>query len=82
VPIHYLLNRYGLANINAWDGNSVQIDDTGGYILSPQIGAGRKENDNSFTGMIMGEAREAGKTNPSVGLLGYASGTRTVFLNS
>jgi hypothetical protein len=27
VPIHFLLNKYGLANINAWDGNSVQIDE-------------------------------------------------------
>jgi len=23
IPIHFLLNKYGLANINEWDGNSV-----------------------------------------------------------
>jgi len=27
VPIHFLLNRYGLASLNAWDGNSVQINE-------------------------------------------------------
>jgi hypothetical protein len=26
IPIHFLLNKYGLANINDWDGNSIQIN--------------------------------------------------------
>jgi len=82
VPIHYLLNKYGLANINEWDGNSIQIDDEGGFILSPQIGSGQKENDNSFTGILMGEVRNAGKSSADIGLLGYSKGDRTFFLNS
>jgi hypothetical protein len=82
VPIHFLLNKYGLSHINAWDGNSIQIDDEGGFILSPQMGAGTKNSDNSFTGVLMGEVRNAGKSNPDVGLLGYYSGDRTFFLNS
>jgi len=40
IPIHFLLNKYGLANINGWDGNSIQINEDGGYILTPQIGSG------------------------------------------
>ena len=82
VPIHYLLNKYGMANINEWDGNSVQIDNEGGFILSPQMGAGHKENDNSFTGVLMGETRLPSKQTPQTGLLGYNAGTRTFFLNS
>lgn len=82
VPVHYLLNKYGMANINEWDGNSVQIDNEGGFILSPQMGAGHKENDNSFTGVLMGETRLPSKQTPQTGLLGYNAGTRTFFLNS
>ena len=82
VPIHYLLNKYGMANINEWDGNSVQIDNEGGFILAPQMGAGHKESDNSFTGVLMGETRLPSKQTPQTGLLGYNAGTRTFFLNS
>ena len=82
IPVHYLLNKYGMANINEWDGNSVQIDNEGGFILSPQMGAGHKESDNSFTGVLMGETRLPSKQTPQTGLLGYNAGTRTFFLNS
>lgn len=82
IPIHFLLNKYGMANINEWDGNSVQIDDQGGFILAPQMGAGHKENDNSFTGVLMGEVRLPGKNTPQIGLLGFDEGTRSFFFNS
>ena len=82
VPIHFLLNKYGLANINEWDGNSVQIDDEGGFILSPQMGAGHKNSENQFTGVLMGEVRTPGKNNADIGLLGYHNGDRSFFLNS
>jgi len=82
IPIHFLLNKYGMANINEWDGNSVQLDSEGGFILAPQMGAGQKESDNSFTGVLMGETRVPGKNNPEVGLLGYNHGARSFFLNS
>lgn len=82
VPIHFLLNRYGLAHINAWDGNSVQVNEQDGYILAPQMGAGTKDNNNNFTGVLMGQVKVAGKEKPDNGLLGYAEGERTFFLNS
>ena len=83
IPIHLLLNRYGHSAINGWDGNSVSIDENGnGVILAPQVGAGQKEVDNSFTGVLMGTVREYGKQYQDVGLLGYSHGSRTIFLNS
>ena len=82
VPIHYLLNKYGLANINQWDGNSVQVNEQGGYILAPQMGAGFKDANNNFTGVLMGQVKVAGKSNPDTGLLGYSEGDRTFFVNS
>ena len=83
IPIHMLLNRYGNAAINAWDGNSVSIDKNGnGVILAPQVGAGKKEDDNSFTGMLMGQVRESGNNSIETGLFGYKSGTRSIFLDA
>ena len=83
IPIHLLLNKYGNAAINGWDGNSVSIDKNGnGVILAPQIGAGQKEADNSFTGMLMGSVKEANKNTIDVGLFGYNFGTRSIFLNA
>lgn len=82
IPVHLMLNRYGLSYLNDWDGNSVQVDEDGGFILAPQIGAGQKENDNSFTGVVMGKVKESGQSNASVGLFGYGKGVRTYFLDS
>lgn len=83
IPIHMLLNKYFNAAINGWDGNKVSIDAKGsGAVLAPQVGAGQKESDNSFTGMFMGSTREPNQKETDVGLFGYSSGERTIFLNS
>jgi len=55
LPIELYLNRYGMSKMNDWDGNSIKVSNDGGYILAPQVGAGHKENDNSFTGITIGE---------------------------
>lgn len=83
IPIHFLLNRYSFAYLNDWDGNSIKIkdnDDSNNYILAPQMGAGRKDSENGFTGVLMGAV--ATSTKQDIGLLGYAKGQRTFFLNS
>ena len=82
IPIHLLLNRFGNSAINDWNGNSVQIDEEGGTILSPQVGAGTKDSNNRFTGMVMGAAKEANATKAAVGMFGYDRGQRTLFLNA
>ena len=82
IPIHLLLNRYGQSHLNGWNGNSIQLNEEGGYILSPQIGAGRKDINNSFTGVLMGEVQEADKKESDIGLFGYKEGQRTFSLDS
>lgn len=90
IPIHFSLNTYGLQSLNAWDGNSVEINEKGNYILAPQIGAGTKnESNNTFTGILMGEAvqydtQENGQVKPtsSIGLFGYAGGEQSIFLDA
>lgn len=85
IPIHMQLNTYGLTSLNKWDGNHIEINDDGsqGYILAPQIGAGKKNSvDNTFTGIVMGTATTYDSTAETVGLLGYSSGKQSIFLDA
>lgn len=92
IPVYMSLNRYSLASLNKWDGNSIEIKDDEGkrsYILAPQIGAGIKGEDNSFTGIVMGsrfEQREDAegkvKEQNDVGLFGYSEGEQSIFLDA
>lgn len=85
IPIYFYLNRYGQAALNGWDGNSIDINENGGYILSPQIGAGHKEeDDNSFTGVFMGEVKEYNSNSEILhnGILGYHKGEKSLFINA
>ena len=83
-PILLLLNRYGLSYLNEWDGNRLYIDEEEGlYICSPTVGAGKKDNQNRFTGIVMGiENPRIGQNNSKVGLLGYSAGAQSIFLDA
>lgn len=84
-PIVIYFNRYEMSNINAWDGNKLETGD-GNYLLAPQVGAGIKDESNSFTGLIMGQrilGASVGTSNSSqVGLFGYSKGRQSVFINA
>ena len=73
IPINILCNRYGSEELNNWDGKKTVVDDA--YIVSSKIAAGRKNNDNTFTGITIGETMYTeGKRNGKqgeVGLFGY-----------
>lgn len=90
IPIFMSLNKNELQSLNDWDGTHLEINQDENYILAPQIGAGKKEEDNTFTGLVMGEATyydiknnfgqlESSKT---VGLLGYSHGQQSVFIDA
>ena len=74
--IFMYLNPYGNEAINSWDGTTVEIDDKGGTILAPQIGAGTKNASNQFSGVVMGKDSTQDKT----GLYGYKDGINTFAL--
>lgn len=84
IPIHCLLNRYGFSALNDWDGNSIELNKDEGMLLSPQVGAGKKNNDNTFTGVLMGTVDDPADTDGKhkTGLIGYASGQRSIFLDA
>ena len=81
IPIYFYLNTYGYSALNDWDGNSIEIDDQGGHILTPQIGAGEKNASNQFTGLLMGKMVDSSKSE-KIGLIGLYNGTQTIFLDS
>lgn len=83
-PIVLYFNRYEMSNINAWDGNKIETGD-GSYLLAPQVGAGIKENDNSFTGIVIGLKNKTGNTSSAYlkkGLFGYYQGEQTICLDA
>lgn len=81
-PIAMYLNTYGNAYINEWNGNAIELNEEGGIILTPQIAAGQKENDNTFTGVIAGKAKESTSSTFDEGIFGYNHGERTFELNA
>lgn len=82
IPVHFYLNRHGFANLNDWNGNGIELNSNGGYILTPQVGTGKKDANNRFTGLLMGEVKESGATKSEVGLFGFINGLRSIFLDA
>ena len=73
------LNTFGNEAINGWDGTKLEIDKKNGkYIFAPQIGAGEKNSQNQFTGVVMGKDSSQEK----IGLYGYAAGINTFGLKA
>lgn len=89
VPIYMIVNRYGHAALNSWDGNAIQLgqDENGnptGLILAPQVGAGKKDENNAFTGVLIGQQKVQGTdgVEEKTGLFGYGQGERSIFLDA
>lgn len=77
-PIVYMANAFSKELLNAWDGSSVQIDGENGFILAPQIGAGLKNGDNKFTGVLMGQyIGDDTSLSKKHGLYGFSNGVAT-----
>ncbi len=81
IPIYMYLNRYGHTALNEWDGNSIDLGTESGVILAPQVGAGKKEDGNTFTGVLLGTQKD-NKGKQETGLFGYDKGQRSIFLDA
>ena len=79
-PIIITQNRYVSSLLNSWDG-SFQIDEENGTILSTMLGAGRKNTDNSFDGVLMGNIAAAAGFKEGFGLYGFNKGAQSFGLN-
>lgn len=96
LPINIYCNRYGSEILNNWDGKSLTMSKNNepiSYMISNQVAAGIKEDDNSFTGITIGERMyERNDYHNEVGLFGYgkykeegkteADWGRTIFMDA
>ena len=69
------VNRFGSSMLNRWDG-SLTIDEENNQILSSIIGAGSKDSQNQFTGVVMGDIGKDTK-GAKTGLYGYHTGQQS-----
>lgn len=61
--------KYDFAMLNKWDG-SLTLDENNGTILSTMLGAGHKNEDNSFSGVLIGDLQKGTELNESSALTG------------
>lgn len=78
-PLLFLQNRYPAKMINDWDGK-LEINQEENYIFTATIAAGKKDENNTFTGVLMGDygVKEAeGSISKLTGIYGYRKGLQT-----
>ena len=79
-PLLFLRNKYPSAMVNKWDGQ-LKIDESSGSILAPRMVAGKKNTDNTFSGVMLGnwgdQNAENSLTNGETGLYGFDHGEQT-----
>lgn len=83
-PILIIKNKYSSAMLNAWDGEMC-IDQENGTIMSTMVGAGKKDVNNTFTGVLMGDvAAGAGfdeRNHKGIGIYGFHQGAQSFGFN-
>lgn len=84
-PLIMMATPYGSPLLNQWDGQLL-IDEENNTIMSSIIGAGRKDSNNRFSGVLMGEIGQAAQggtvTSQTTGLLGFDKGIQTFKLDT
>lgn len=80
-PLLIIQNVYASAMFNEWGGDLV-VDNENNHILAATIAAGRKEANNTFTGVVMGELGDANNSLTDSGLLGFNEGEQSFGLKT
>lgn len=68
-PILIMQSKYDFAMLNEWDG-SLTLDDDKGTILSTMLGAGKKNSNNTFSGVLIGDVQGGTGNNSAEALTG------------
>lgn len=80
MPLLIIQNRYDIPAINSWNGELL-IDEDNNRLMAASVGAGHKDDENRFTGIIMGDVshrdQKTGRLNKTTGLYGYESGAES-----
>lgn len=76
-PILIMQSKYDFAMLNQWDG-SLTLNEDNGTILSTMLGAGRKNSNNTFSGVLIGDIQtgtgNSVDTNTLTGVYGLHEG--------
>ena len=77
-PIHFIQNKYPSSIVNDWDGG-FKLDEKNNAILAAKVVAGKKNSDNTFSGVMMGdwenhEKGESAEGALEIGLYGFNKG--------
>ena len=78
-PIFVCQNQYPSTVINQWDGKSLVLDEENSAVIAAAISAGRKNSDNTFSGVMMGDWSDSdldtdGSISKQTGLYGFYHG--------
>ena len=80
-PLLIMQNRYPSAMVNSWDGNLNIGGPDGQSIFAPRFVAGKKETDNTFSGVMLGNwsdtVSDNSLTQGDTGLYGYDKGEQS-----
>ena len=72
-PLLIIRNDYAFPLINSWDG-SLTINNEENYVLTQLIGAGTKNANNKYTGVLMGSVKNTGNSSAKSGIYGLQNG--------
>lgn len=75
-PILLRYNRYGTKLINNWNGDYV-VDTKNNAVFSSLLVAGEKNEENQFTGVVIGDVRKTDNENKNYGVYGYKNGVKS-----
>lgn len=81
IPLVILQNKYQVPILNSWNGNLL-IDEDNNRVMAATIAAGHKDNQNRFSGVIMGDIGSIDNINQerittTTGLYGYHEGAQS-----
>lgn len=79
-PLLIMQNKYPSAMVNQWDGNLDVGETDKGTILAPRLVAGKKNSDNTFSGVMMGDWSQTNSDNSitsTTGIYGFSSGEQS-----
>lgn len=83
-PILIIKNKYSSAMLNAWDGEMC-IDQENGTIMSTMVGAGKKDVNNTFTGVLIGDVSAGAgfddRNHSGIGIYGFHQGEQSFGFN-
>lgn len=75
-PFIITQNVYGSSFLNQWDGNYYEnVGDS--ILLSRVLGAGIKSDDNTFSGVLLGDVKKVSEDNSQIGLYGFNKGVQS-----